>query len=153
MNHSGWWAFGRTQNIDQFEQPKVMLPDYNDRPSAAFDHDGQFYSITAYCLTLRPGAPLSLSSLTCLLNSRLLFWVLAKTGTALQRGFVRFMPQYMLELPIAIPDGPQRTQLESLHKQAVEGGYDAIATDLDVAVCRLYGVADLEKLFSEPKGE
>ncbi len=144
MDHSGWWAFGRSQNLDQFEQPKVMLPDYNDRPSAALDSDGKLYSITAYCLTLRRGAPLSLASLTCLLNSRLLFWVLAKTGTALQRGFVRFMPQYLLELPIAIPDGSQRAELESLNKRAVERDYGAVTTELDAAIYRLYGLTELE---------
>jgi len=70
--------------------------------------------------------------------------VLAKTETALQRGFVRFMPQYLLELPIAIPDDSQRAELESLYKRAVEKGYGAVAPELDVAIYRVYGVTELE---------
>jgi hypothetical protein len=144
MDHSAWWAYVYPKNLDRFERPKAMLPDYNDRPSAALDRDGKFYSITAYCLTLRRNSPLSLPSLVCLLNSRVLFWVLAKTGTALQRGFVRFMPQYLLELPIALPNDAQRAALEGLCRQGVQRGYDAVRTELDRAVGELYGVSETE---------
>jgi hypothetical protein len=121
-----------------------MLPDYNDRPSAALDHNGKFYSITAYCLTLAPQVPISLPTLTCLLNSHLLFWVLAKTGTALQRGFVRFMPQYLRELPVAVPGASQVVALENLCRRAVQRGYDDIRAELDAAVYQLYGISETE---------
>ncbi len=144
MDHSGWWAFGRSQNLDQFEQPKVMLPGYNDTVSAAFDEKGQFYQVSGYGLTLKDRAPLSLALLTVLLNSRLWFWVLQRKGVALQRGFVEFRPQYLLALPIAVPDDLQVTELETLYKRAVEHGYGAAASQLDAAIYRLYGVTESE---------
>jgi len=144
MDRAGWWGYIYPKNLDLFEQPKVMLPDYNDRPSEALDHNGKFYSITAYCLTLAPQVPISLPTLTCLLNSHLLFWVLAKTGTALQRGFVRFMPQYLRELPVAVPGASQVVALENLCRRAVQRGYDDIRAELDAAVYQLYGISETE---------
>jgi hypothetical protein len=144
MDGPGWWAFGRNQNLDQFEQPKVMLPDYNDKPAAGLDAQGKFFSITAYCLTLKDDTALTLPTLACLLNSRLMFWVLSKTGTSLQRGFVRFMPQYLKLLPIAVPDlGIYRT-FERLAERACEDGYDSVESDLNAVVYELYGLNDRE---------
>lgn len=140
MDGPGWWAFGRNQNLDQFEQPKVMLPDYHDRPAAALDLDGRFYSITAYCLTLRDNARITLPILACLLNSNLLFWILSKIGTALQRGFVRFMPQYLDKLPIVLPDQQRKRTLEDIAQRAIHGGYDSIKADLNKIVYSLYSL-------------
>jgi hypothetical protein len=144
MDHSGWWAFGRSQNLDQFEQPKVMLPGYNDAVSAAFDEKGQFYQVSGYSLTLKDRAPISLALLTVLLNSRLWFWVLQRQGVALQRGFVEFRPQYLLALPVAAPGNSEFAELESLYKRAVQKGYRAIAPELDAAICRIYGISETE---------
>jgi hypothetical protein len=68
MDGPGWWGYIYPKNLDQFEQPKVMLPDYHDRPAAALDIEGRFYSITAYCLTLHDDAPITLPLLACLLT-------------------------------------------------------------------------------------
>lgn len=144
MDGPGWWAFGRTQNLDQFEQPKVMVPDYNDHPAAALDLKGEYYSITAYCLTLQADSPISLPLLACLLNSNLLFWILGKTGTALQRGFVRFMPQYLDKLPVAIPDKERHRTLERIAQRAMKEGYEAVKEDLNREIYRLYGLTDEE---------
>jgi hypothetical protein len=144
MDGPGWWAYIYPKNLDQFEQPKVMLPDYHDRPAAALDLEGNYYSITAYCLTLQPDAPITLPVLACLLNSSLFFWLLAKTGTALQRGFVRFMPQYLDKLPIAIPDRGQRPALEQLAERALKEGSDLVKTEINREVYKLYRLTDQE---------
>ena len=151
MDGPGWWAYIYPKNLDQFEQPKVMLPDYNDHPAAALDLKGGYYSITAYCLTLRGDSPISLPILTCLLNSNLLFWILGKTGTALQRGFVRFMPQYLDKLPIAIPDKERHRTLERIAQRAMKEGYEAVKEDLNREVYRLYGLTDEEITIVEEK--
>jgi Eco57I restriction-modification methylase/TaqI-like C-terminal specificity domain len=144
MNGSGWWAFGRNQNLDQFEQPKVMLPDYNDKPAAGLDAQGKFYSITAYCLTLKDSASLMLPTLACLLNSRLMFWILSKTGTSLQRGFVRFMPQYLNLLPIVVPDRSDQASLNQIANAARERGFKTVQAELNAMVYRLYAVDERE---------
>jgi len=144
MDGPGWWAFGRNQNLDQFEQPKVMLPGYNDKPAAALDNEGRFYHVSGYSLTLKPDATISLPVLAALLNSRLLFWILMKQGVALQRGFVEFRPQYLDKLPIAIPNSEQRRALERIAQRAVKEGYDNVKADLNEIVYKLYGLTDEE---------
>jgi hypothetical protein len=144
MDGPGWWAFGRNQNLDQFEQPKIMLPDYEDNPAAGLDLEGRFYSITAYCLTLRTNVPITLPILAGLLNSNLLFWVLAKTGTALQRGFVRFMPQYLDRLPVAQPDQKTAAILLDIAKRGMKNGYASVQAELNETVNRLYGLTEEE---------
>ncbi len=153
MDEPGWWGYIYPKNLDQFEQPKVILPDYHDRPAAALDPEGRFYSITAYCLTLQATAPITLPILTCLLNSNLLFWVLAKTGTALQRGFVRFMPQYLDRLPIVLPDPQQARALEDVALRGMREGYDSVKAELNKAVYRLYGLTEEEIALVEGKTE
>lgn len=153
MDGPGWWGYVYPKNLDQFEQPKVMLPDYHEFPAAALDLDGRFYSITAYCLTLRDDAPITLPVLACLLNSDLLFWVLAKTGTALQRGFVRFMPQYLDKLPIVLPDPQQGRTLEALAQRGMREGYDSVKAALNKVVYRLYGLTDQEIALVGGRGE
>jgi len=144
MDGPGWWAYIYPKNLDQFEQPKIMLPDYHDSPAAGLDLKGRFYSITAYCLTLKKHAPIDLPTLACLLNSDLLFWILARTGTALQRGFVRFMPQYLDRLPTAIPDKEAKRRLAEIAQQGMESGYEAVKADLNAAVYRLYALTEEE---------
>jgi hypothetical protein len=144
MDRPEWWGYVYPKNLNQFEQPKVMLPDYHDCPAAAVDSDGWFYSITAYCLTLRDSTPITLPILACLLNSNLLFWVLSKVGTALQRRFVRFMPQYLDKLPIAIPDPQLKRSLEGLAQRAMHEGYGYVKAQLNEIVYHLYGLTGEE---------
>ena len=151
MDGPGWWGYIYPKNLDQFEQTKVMLPDYHDRPAAALDTDGRFYSITGYCLTLRDNAPVTLAILACLLNSNLLFWVLSKTGTALQRGFFRFMPQYLDKLPIILPDPQQGRALEAVAQRGMRDGYDSVKAELNKAVYRIYGLTEDEIVIVETK--
>jgi len=144
MDGPEWWAYIYPKNLDQFEQPKIMLPDYHDSPAAALDLEGRFYSITAYCLTLKRAAPVTLPILVCLLNSSLLFWVLAKTGTALQRAFVRFMPQYLDRLPIAQPEQNMTRKLLDIAEQGMKTGYESIKAEMNTTVYRLYGLTEEE---------
>ncbi|MBI3328277.1 MAG: Eco57I restriction-modification methylase domain-containing protein [Nitrospinae bacterium] len=144
MDRPGWWAFGRNQNLDQFEQPKVMLPGYNDKPSAGIDIEGQFYHVSGYSLTLKDKSPIDLWAFVSLLNSSLLYWVLMKTGVALQRGFVEFRPQYLDKLPIVASDPQERRALKEVAQSAMRKGYDTIKAELNEIVYRLYGLTDDE---------
>jgi len=145
MDAPGWWAYIYPKNLDQFEQPKIMLPDYHDAPAAGLDPAGRYYSITAYCVTVRPDSPLTLASVAAMLNSRLLFWTLSKIGAALQRGFVRFMPQYLDRLPMVVPSEDRIRRLEALTQAAMRNGFRAVQAELDELVYDLYGVMPEER--------
>lgn len=144
MDGPEWWAYIYPKNLDQFKKPKIMLPDYHDRPAAALDLEGRFYSITAYCLTLKKDSAITLPVLACLLNSDLLFWVLSKIGTALQRGFVRFMPQYLDRLPVVVPDPKQQLALEEIARRVEMEGFTKVQAELNEVVKRIFSLTERE---------
>jgi hypothetical protein len=141
MDEKGWWAYGRTQNLDQFEQPKVMLPGFNDSPAAAYDSAGIYYHVSGYSLTLSAKSFIDLKILAALLNSRLLFWTLLRVGVALQRGFVEFRPQYLDQLPIVRPTTKQASILRAIADKGAKHGYESVAAELDGVVYELYGLS------------
>lgn len=141
-----WWQFGRGQNLNQFQQPKVMMPDYHHSPAAAFDERGDFYSITAYCLTLNKISRLGLQELTALLNSDLWFWLLGRLGTALRGGAVRFMPQYLKRLPVPDLDEESLARLRSLAVRGAANGFDSMRAELNEEVAELYELSVSERL-------
>ena len=144
MDTEEWWAFGRSQNLDQFEQPKVMLPGFNDAPAAGFDRDGRYYHVSGYSITLSEQSFIDLQVLTALLNSRLLFWTLRHVGVALQRGFVEFRPQYLDRLPIARPSDKQKAALGSIVARGSRDGYASVSEELDRIVYQVYGLTEDE---------
>jgi hypothetical protein len=144
MDGPDWWAYIYPKNLDQFEQPKVMLPGYNDKPSAGLDIEGRFYHVSGYSITLKKNAPIDLACLVCLLNSDLLYWFLMKTGVALQRGFAEFRPQYLDGLPIALPDKQGKQRLLEIAQKALQNGYESVKPDLNKIAWRLYDLTEQE---------
>lgn len=149
MNASDWWAYIYPKNLQQFEQPKVMLPGYNDTPAAALDKTGKYYHVSGYSITLRADSKLRLTELQVLLNSHLLFWIMKKLGVALQRGFVEFRPQYLDQLPIAVPSTADAKRFAEISEIGVTHGYERVAADLDEIVYKLYGLDREEILIVE----
>jgi hypothetical protein len=74
----------------------------------------------------------------------LFFWFLAKTGTALQRGFVRFMPQYLDRLPIVSLTGECAKTLERIGSKATKTGKASVRDEIDDYVSGLYERTDEE---------
>lgn len=151
MDGPDWWAYIYPKNLDQFEQPKVMLPGYNDKPSAGLDIEGRFYHVSGYSITLKKNAPIDLACLVCLLNSDLLYWFLMKTGVALQRGFAEFRPQYLDGLPIALPDKQGKQRLLEIAQKALQTGYESVKPDLNKIAWRLYDLTEQEVAVVESK--
>lgn len=149
MDNEQWWAFGRTQNIDAFEQPKIMLPGFNDSPAAGLDMAGEYYNASGYSVTLRADAPMKLSHLVALLNSRVHFWVLRRVGVALQRGVVEFRPQYLDRLPIAELSDEQKLQLTSMAHEGAERGFETVRDRLNDIVAEIYGLSEEERRIIE----
>lgn len=138
MNGPKWWRYIYPKNLDQFEQNKVMLPDYHDSPAAAIDEKGEYYCVSGYCLTLKSPALLGLHELAALLNSDVLFWLLSTVGTSLRGAAVRFMPQYLAQLPIPHLSPEERSLLRDIAVRGAELGFPAVRDELNELVNRLY---------------
>lgn len=113
---SNWYAFGYPKSMHLFQQPKIIVPDYNNVGSFTMDNDGNFYK-TGYGIILNQNAP-SYMYILGILNSQLLFNYLKLIGTTLRGGYVRFWTQYIEQLPIRQIDFTSQTD-KSLHDKIV----------------------------------
>lgn len=158
-----WWELRSCEYYEEFEKPKIVLPDIAARGSFTLDTDGGLYSAnTTYIVT--SADPFLLG----LLNSTLLGFYFRQRLPTYRGGYLRFMRQYLEEIPIAWPIPASATQGEfiSTIRQAVsellscQGAFEAARTDrdrgflrskcesfeasIDEAVFQLYGLKSAE---------
>jgi type I restriction-modification system DNA methylase subunit len=105
-----WYAFGYPKSMTLFQKPKLVVPDYSDKPSFTTD-DGGFFFKTGYGVILKESG-LSPLYILGLLNSTLLFRYLATIGTSLRGGYLRFWSQYIEQLPIRVIDFGEPADVE-----------------------------------------
>jgi hypothetical protein len=110
--HAKWYAFGRSQNLSEMEQQKIMTPSIASRASFTLDATDHFYFVGSgggggggYGITIKDG---SLSPtyhyLLGLLNSKLLDWLMKQTSSPFRGGYYAYNRQYIQGLPIRTAD-------------------------------------------------
>jgi hypothetical protein len=97
-----WYAFGYPKSMTLFQQPKIIVPDYNNVASFTYDINGYYYK-TGYGVIINT-KDISPYYVLGLLNSPLLFMYLASVSTTLRGGYVRFWTQFIEQLPIRTID-------------------------------------------------
>ena len=83
-----------TAYYSEFEKPKIVYPDIAVSPQFAYDESGAYGGNTMYIV------PTKEMWLLGLLNSKAVFWFYTKTSTQIRGGFVRFIAQYVSQIPI-----------------------------------------------------
>ncbi|WP_461864320.1 Eco57I restriction-modification methylase domain-containing protein, partial [Thermococcus sp.] len=75
-NSPKWYEFGRIQNLEKMDLPKLLNPDVQNVPTFALDAEGKYYFTGGYGTTIRDEYrdKISLPYLVGLLNSSLLDW-------------------------------------------------------------------------------
>ena len=114
---ANWYAYGRRQNLEQFDQPKIMTQVLANRSSFAIDDVGFYYFVGGgnaggYGVVLKSDQNLSLSFVCGLLNSSVLDWNLKKISTRFRGGFYSYARRYLERLPIEIPSTEKEQQLK-----------------------------------------
>ena len=67
----------------------------------SFDKNGDFYSTTTiYGYIKKANIKETYITLMALMNSKLLWWFLSKTGTVLANGYFRYKPNYLQHFPV-----------------------------------------------------
>lgn len=112
-----WHAFGYPKSMILFQKKKIIVPDYNNKPSFTYDLSGHYYK-TGYGIILEKNK-YSTFYILGLINSPLLFFYLSNTGTSLRGGYVRFWTQYLERLPIRPIDFSKKHDVEK-HDSIVE---------------------------------
>jgi hypothetical protein len=110
--HDKWYAFGRSQNLSEMEQEKILTPSIANRTSFTLDTTDHYYFVGSgggggggYGITLK-GEYQSLTYfyILGLLNSKLLDWFLKQTSSPYRGGYYSYNRQYIENIPIYLID-------------------------------------------------
>lgn len=127
LNEKNWHQFGRLQNIEKFEQPKIMTQVLSSRNSFTFDETDNYYFVGGgnaggYGILLKPIYFKDYYWVLCLLNSKLLEFYLKRISTPFQGGFFSYGKRFIEQLPIIEPEKRDKTELSRLGKKMLELG-------------------------------
>ena len=123
-----FWEFRACAYWAEFERPKIVYPDIAQGTEFSFDDERYFLGNTLYLL------PTKEMWLLGLLNSRAVFWFYTKTSTQIRGGFVRFIAQYVSQIPIPDMVPTQKARISKLVNQilaAKQANPNADVSDLE----------------------
>ena len=89
-----WWELRACDYYDDFESPKIILPDIAIKMQATYDLVGFYCVNTAYII------PTEEKFLLAILNSKLIHYYYSKISSSIRGGYLRFIRQYLEEIPI-----------------------------------------------------
>jgi hypothetical protein len=113
-----WYAYSRRQNLERFEEPKVLVPYMISELCAHYDAEQHYFvnvSTGGYGIALSPKYNLNPQYLAALLNSSLLSWVLRRHSRAWRGGWFGARKGNLERLPIAVPNTAAQVHLVELH--------------------------------------
>ena len=84
-----WWELRACEYYDEFEKPKIMLPDIALKMQAQFDTKATYCVNTAYII------PVNDKYLLGLINSKITSYYYSKISTSIRGGYFRFIRQYL----------------------------------------------------------
>ena len=110
--HDKWYAFGRSQNLSEMEQEKILTPSIANRTSFTFDTTDHYYFVGSgggggggYGITLKDEyLTLTYFYILGLLNSKLLDWFLKQSSSPYRGGYYSYNRQYIENIPICLID-------------------------------------------------
>lgn len=166
-----WWAYSRRQNLERFDEPKILIPYMIDHLCAHHDTGRHFFvnvSTGGYGI---PDASLDNPDfVTAMLNSRLLSWALRRYSRAFRGDWFAARKGNLVRLPIAQPSTSAATRVIDLfhHCRTTQHAIDAARSDadreranrlyrvaserFDRAVEDLYGLSETERAVVEAQG-
>ena len=121
-NEKNWHQFGRLQNIEKFEQSKIMTQVLASENKFTFDEKGEFYFVGGgnaggYGIVLKNEYINKYYIVLGILNSRLLEFYLKNISTPFRGGYYSYGKRFIEKLPIILPSGKEGKLLESLVKK------------------------------------
>lgn len=172
-NHERWYAFGRTQNLTQMEEPKIIIQVISKTGKYGYDDsgiyftgggNGPYYGIRF----LKEDSPYSLHYLQGILSSKVLDFYLHKISSPFRGGYWSYGKRFIEKLPIRNIDFDKQEdvvlhdkmvdlvkQMLQLHKdidiartpqnkELIQRQIDATDKHIDKLVYELYGLTEDE---------
>lgn len=114
MANERWYGYVYPKALDVISRPKIFTPDLALRASYSLDETGEkfFTGGVAGGYGIIVKANIDRVHVLALLNSRLLDWFVAKTGTVLRGGWHSYEARFIRGVPIVLPKS--RSQLTKL---------------------------------------
>jgi hypothetical protein len=138
-----FWELRSCKYWSAFEEPKIVYPDIAKAPEFSYDNESYYLANTMYLL------PTNKTWLLGLLNSNAVFWVYSKSSSQIRGGFVRFIAQYVSEIPI--PTHRKIGVFKSKVKQLLNSKYNspntssaALEAEIDARAAHLYELTEEE---------
>ena len=139
-----YWELRSCAYYAEFEKPKIIYPDISPRMRACYD------TTKAYCLQTTYILPTEDLSLLAILNSQLIDWYARHRFQSLNDpwagGGLRFIAQYMRNVPIADRTEAQQAALSELVEQILADPNSdrvrEIEKKIDTLVYELYELTD-----------
>ncbi|MCH7659729.1 MAG: N-6 DNA methylase, partial [Euryarchaeota archaeon] len=103
-NSETWWEFGRTQNLEKFEQPKIIQAHICQDATFMIDEVGTWYFTTAYSVLLSDDYRNLTEEMACQLNSKALDFYFKHITTIKMGGYYEYRSQYVEKLPCKTED-------------------------------------------------
>ncbi len=166
-----WWELRACDYYEEFEKPKIMLPDISLRGNFALDSVGGKYCVnTAYIISSAD------QYLLGILNSSLITFFYKTISATFRGGYLRFIYQYLVMIPIRtidfnnyhekkmhdnmvqlveqmLPLNKQLVEAKTGHEQTlIQRQIDATDKQIDKLVYELYGLTEEEIKIVEGQG-
>ena len=99
-----WWEFGRPQNLEKFEIPKIIFAHISTNATFMLDEVGTWYYKTAYSVLLADDYRNLTEEMACQLNSKALDFYFKHITTVKMGGYYEYRSQYVEKLPCVTED-------------------------------------------------
>nr|WP_227229166.1 N-6 DNA methylase [Salinirubrum litoreum] len=103
-NSDQWWEFGRPQNLEKFEIPKIIFAHISTDSTFMLDEVGTWYYKTAYSVLLADSYRDLTDEMACQLNAKALDFYFKHITTVKAGGYYEYRSQYVEKLPSIISD-------------------------------------------------
>ena len=125
QNEENWHQFGRLQNIEKFEQPKIITQVLASSSTFAIDLNGEYYFVGGgnaggYGIVLNDNNQDMYYFVLALLNSNVLEFYLKNISTPFKGGYFSYGKRFIDQLPLLIPEDSRFDSISSLSKIQVE---------------------------------
>lgn len=135
--------------FEEFEKTKIIYPDIASESKFTWDESNSFIGNTAYII------PTGEKWLVGLLNSQVIWWLYTNVSSMIRGGFVRFIAQYMEQLPIPSATEAQKTPIIELVQKILAApdspDVPQLEAEIDRLVYALYCLTDEEIALVEGK--
>ena len=102
-----WYAFGRTQNLDEMEIQKILTPCIAAYSAFTFDEKGEYYFVGSgggggggYGISLKPDVNINPKYVLGILNSKLIDIYIKSVSSPFRGGYYAYNRQYIEQIPI-----------------------------------------------------